>query len=179
MTIKIDAPSNILDPGHDHASCVETAVSRARSICGEKGIRLTPLRERVLQLVWNSHRPIGAYEILDVLRSERGGAAPPTVYRALDFLVANGLVHRIESLNAFVGCADAGHGHGEQFLICRECGKVVELSDKSLETAVSAAAKQVGFSIESRIIELRGTCPFCQQNRQETGGTPAKGEDDA
>jgi Fur family transcriptional regulator, zinc uptake regulator len=175
MKTKTNGSDSILDPGHDHEFCVESAVSLARSLCQEKGIRLTPLRERVLELVWSSHRPIGAYEILDVLRSERGGAAPPTAYRALDFLMENGLIHRVESLNAFVGCADAGHRHGGQFLICQNCGKALELQDKSLDIAIAEVARKAGFSIDSRTIELIGTCPFCRDGNQQTGNEDTKG----
>lgn len=165
MTDEPLAPSNIFDPRHDHKHCVESAISAAHSICREKRIRLTALRERVLQLVWSSHKPIGAYEILDVLRSERRGAAPPTVYRALNFLLDNGLVHRIESLNAYIGCADARHQDGGQFLICQDCGIALELSNSQLDQAIIDVAGEAGFLINSQTIELRGTCPLCQAAR--------------
>ena len=89
---------------HDHDHCIETALGDAESVCIERGVRLTVLRKRVLEIVWQSHRPLGAYAILDVLAADGRRAAPPTVYRALDFLQENGLVHRIASMNAFVGC---------------------------------------------------------------------------
>ena len=93
---------------HDHDACVDDAMARAEAICGAQGARLTPMRRRVLELVWNGHRPRGAYDILEDLASDGKKPAPLTVYRALDFLVEQGLVHRLESLNAFVGCADSG-----------------------------------------------------------------------
>src|SRR5262245_4876474 len=108
--------------GHDHDRCVTDALSAAEAVCARAGDRLTPLRRRVLELVWASHRPAGAYALLDRLREDGRGAAPPTVYRALDFLLERGLIHRIESLNAFVGCAHPGENHLVQFLICRSCG---------------------------------------------------------
>src|SRR5215470_19039883 len=89
---------------HDHESCVEMALDRAATLCGERGARLTELRRNVLALVWEGHEPVGAYHILDALRRRHPGAAPPTVYRALEFLGEQGLIHRIESLNAYVGC---------------------------------------------------------------------------
>ena len=147
--------------GHDHGSCVESAVEKATRICDERQIRMTPLRKRVLELVWSSHKPIGAYDILDVLHAERGAGAPPTVYRALDFLLENRLIHRIESLNAFVGCTEPDRDHAGQFLICRTCGTVAEISDAGLDTAVSGAASKAGFAIERRTIELEGVCPVC------------------
>ena len=147
--------------GHDHVSCVESALKKAYRICETRRIRMTPLRKRVLELVWSSHSPIGAYDILGVLHSERGGAAPPTVYRALDFLRDAGLIHRIESRNAFVGCAEPEHDHAGQFLICRTCGTVAEISDAGLDSAVSGVTSRAGFALERRTIELQGLCPDC------------------
>ncbi|MDX1710009.1 MAG: transcriptional repressor, partial [Rhodovibrionaceae bacterium] len=114
-------------PEHDHRHCVEQALGEAADLCRQRGARLTPIRRRVLELVWASHKAVGAYEILDALRSEHAGAAPPTVYRALDFLIAQGFVHRIESLNAFVGCPHPADRHAGQFLICLDCGAAAEL----------------------------------------------------
>ena len=90
---------------HDHKHCVEDALAAAERLCAAKDLRFTPLRRRVLELVWSSHKPVGAYALLDKLRNEDLGSAPPTVYRALDFLIENGLIHRIERMNAFIGCS--------------------------------------------------------------------------
>jgi len=153
------------EAGHDHHTCVEAALEKAAGICEQRQVRLTPLRRRVLEVVWSSHKPIGAYDILDVLAGERGSAAPPTVYRALDFLLKNGMIHRIESLNAFVGCIDPDHPpaerHSGQFLICRTCGSVAEIADPGLERAVVGAAARIGFTVERQTIEVLGTCPIC------------------
>lgn len=151
--------------GHDHGACVETALAKAAEICERRQLRLTPLRRRVLEIVWSSHKPIGAYDILGVLADERGSAAPPTVYRALDFLLENGLVHRIESLNAFVGCTKPEHDHAWQFLICRACGQATEISDAELEKAITRAAERDGFTIQRRTIELAGLCASCRDGR--------------
>ncbi len=106
-------------------------MSEADALCARQGLRLTALRRRVLELVWQSHKPLGAYDILAVLSEQDGRrAAPPTVYRALDFLLENGLVHRISSLNAFIGCNHPEHAHQGQFLICRECHAAIELEQK-------------------------------------------------
>jgi Fur family zinc uptake transcriptional regulator len=96
---------------HDHEHCVEDALAAADKLCAEQGLRFTPLRRRVLELVWSSHKPVGAYALLDKLRSEDLGSAPPTVYRALDFLIEHGLIHRIERMNAFIGCSHPGETH--------------------------------------------------------------------
>jgi len=146
---------------HDHKKCVADALAEAERLCAESGVRLTVLRRRVLELVWSSHRPLGAYEILEMLRQERGRAAPPTVYRALDFLLEHRLIHRIESLNAFVGCAAPDHRHGGQFLICTECGMTAELDDDALSRRVRDRAARLGFVVQEQIVEISGLCPDC------------------
>lgn len=147
---------------HNHRQCVEDAIAEAAELCRRRGARLTELRKRVLELIWQSHQPIGAYAVLDALRAERSGAAPPTVYRALDFLLEHGLVHRIESLNAFIGCTQPSRTHGGQFLICRACGDAVEMDDGRVDQAIQASAADAGFDVQSRVVEAVGLCPHCQ-----------------
>ncbi len=149
--------------GHDHDHCVAMALTSAESLCARAGERLTPVRKRVLELVWGSHRPIGAYAILDRLKDDGRSAAPPTVYRAPDFLLGRGLIHRIESLNAFVGCAHPGESHLVQFLICRSCGMTAEFDDRRLGDAIGRSAAEQGFAIQSRVVELSGVCQSCQR----------------
>ena len=123
----------------------------------------TALRRRVLELVWQSHKPLGAYDILAVLSEQDGRrAAPPTVYRALDFLLENSLVHRIASLNAFMGCSHPEHAHQGQFLICRECHVAIELEQTSISDAIVASATDVGFSVEAQTVEVVGLCGTCK-----------------
>lgn len=148
-------------PEHDHASCVATALRRAEALCRQRGARLTAQRRRVLELVWGSHEPIGAYAILDLMAGGTARPAPITVYRALDFLQAHGLIHRVASRNAFVGCAEPGSGHGSQFLICRGCRAVAEIHDARLDRAIEAAASGGGFRLEERRLELEGWCRHC------------------
>ncbi|MEQ8192898.1 MAG: transcriptional repressor, partial [Rhodospirillales bacterium] len=139
--------SGVLEPFHaqvhDHAHCIDEALEAAEQVCLDAGVRLTPLRRRVLEMVWQSHEPVGAYDLLDRLREERRRAAPPTVYRALEFQLEQGLIHRIESLNAYVGCGSPQNRHGGQFLICRDCGSVAELNDIDIaDTVMSKARRQ-------------------------------------
>jgi Fur family zinc uptake transcriptional regulator len=150
---------------HDHQQCVAEALETADELCGRRGSRLTPVRRRVLELVWRNHEPVGAYALLDVLRDEGWSAAPPTVYRALDFLLENGLIHRIESRNAFVGCSDPRHPHHGQHLICRRCGSVTEIADAAIRGAVRTAAASVGFTVEGQTIEISGVCAACATER--------------
>lgn len=148
---------------HDHSRCVHSALTEADTLCQQKGLRLTALRRRVLELVWQSHKPLGAYDILAVLSEQDGRrAAPPTVYRALDFLLDNGLVHRIASLNAFMGCVHPEHAHQGQFLICRACHIAVELEQPSITQAINEGASTVGFSVETQTVEVVGLCSNCK-----------------
>jgi Fur family zinc uptake transcriptional regulator len=148
---------------HDHAACVEHAVSSAVALCGRQGLNLTPVRRRVLEIVWRSHGPIGAYQILAELSKEREKAAPPTVYRALEFLVGAGLVHRIDSLNAFMGCDEPGHAHVAQFLVCRACHRVAEIDDPALHRALAEKSRAMGFRIEPTSLEIKGLCGECAE----------------
>ncbi|OAN88561.1 Fur family transcriptional regulator [Marinobacter sp. EhC06] len=147
---------------HNHDACVSQALTDARAICQRQNARLTPIRERVLELIWQSHKPLGAYDVLGELSTDGHNAAPPTVYRALDFLQQHGLVHRIASLNAFIGCTHAGENHTGMFLICRACGNVLELTAPSVSTEVRKAASEEGFRAENTTLEIAGLCPRCQ-----------------
>ncbi len=136
-------------------------MAQATALCAAAGVRLTPVRRRVLELIWRSHQPVGAYALLDVLRVEGWNAAPPTVYRALDFLMANGLVHRLETLNAFIGCPHAGQPHPQQYLVCEGCGSVTELADKGLAGQIAGVAAAAGFHPSRQILEIFGRCAAC------------------
>lgn len=149
---------------HDHDKCMSDAIQRARQICQANNARLTPIRERVLELIWQSHNPLGAYDILAMLGNDGKPAAPPTVYRALDFLLAQGLVHRIASQNAFVGCSLSSHPHVSQFLLCRDCGVAIEIEAPAITKAIAHNADQYGFRIDNETIEISGLCQCCQHD---------------
>jgi Fur family zinc uptake transcriptional regulator len=148
---------------HDHGSCVAAALARADELCRRRAVRLTSLRRRVLELVWQRHAPVGAYQLMELLARERGPVAPPTVYRALDFLRGQGLVHRIESLNAYIGCPSPLSGHKAYFLICRRCGNAAEFAAPELAGALERLTGAAGFSVEAERIELAGTCARCRE----------------
>ena len=152
---------------HDHGDCIAAALTAADRLCSRRGVRLTKLRRRVLELVWSGHAPVGAYDLLRRLTLERERAAPPTVYRALDFLLEQGLIHRIESLNAFVGCADPEEAHTGQFLICDGCGVAAEVEDAQIDRAISRSAASHAFAVERKTVEIRGRCPGCQAAGQD------------
>jgi Fur family zinc uptake transcriptional regulator len=156
------APAAFAGRDHDHAACGDDAIAAAEAICRARDERLTPLRRRVLELVWRSHEPVGAYDLLAALRKDGRSGAPPTVYRALDFLLEQGFVHRIQSLNAFVGCNHPGETHAGQFLICRRCRSAAELHDAEVGKAVSEGAERIGFRVLTQTIEISGFCLACQ-----------------
>ncbi|TVQ33440.1 MAG: transcriptional repressor [Geminicoccaceae bacterium] len=137
-------------------------VDRAARICARRGERFTPLRRRILELIAAAGRPVGAYELKDQLGAERGPVAPPTVYRTLDFLDGQGLIHRIHSKNAYVVCAQAEAAHSAELLICRACGRVAELPCKALEQHLIDHAATLGFAVEAVCVEVAGICSDCR-----------------
>jgi len=147
---------------HNHADCVTGALLSAENVCAEKGVKLTDLRRRVLELVWESHRPVGAYNILEALMKEQR-AAPPTVYRALNFLQEQGLVHRLASINAYVGCVNPQTSHTGQFLICGTCQESTEILNDKVTNVLRESAENAGFDVQQQTIEIIGTCNRCRQ----------------
>ena len=148
---------------YDHGDCVEAALEEAIAVCGDRGVRLTPVRRRVLEIIWQGHRPLGAYAILEVLSGEGHSSAPPTVYRALEFLLTQRLVHRLSSLNAFVGCSRPGHPGAGQFLLCTACGTAAELNNPDIERAIEHGAAAEGFVCRDHTVEISGLCPRCRE----------------
>jgi len=146
---------------HDHSACVGDTLAAAEARCAADGLRFTPVRRRVLEILLQEHRAIGAYAILDQLREGGFGSQPPVVYRALDFLVVNGLAHKIERLNAFIACAHPSHTHAPALLICRLCDAVAETHSSPARGTLGDAAKATGFRIERTVVEAEGVCPSC------------------
>lgn len=149
---------------HDHAACMTGALAVAKTRCAEEGLRLTPVRRRVLEILLAEHRALGAYDILPLLADEGLGSQPPVVYRALDFLVSHGFAHRVERLNAFIACGGPAEEHAASFLICRECGAVAEARLDAAATpggGLGRAAAGAGFVIESTVVEATGLCAAC------------------
>lgn len=148
---------------HDHASCVGDALASAEARSAAEGLRLTPVRRKVLEILLQEHKALGAYAILDRLRDAGFGSQPPVAYRALDFLSEHGFVHKIERLNAFVACMHPGTSHTPAFMICRKCDAVAEAQSTPSEGALGAAAKAAGFQIERTVVEAEGVCPACSE----------------
>ena len=147
---------------HDHSRCIDSALTTAQQLCAESGVRLTQLREQVLKIVWQSHQPLGAYAVMDVLSQESTRrVAPPTVYRALDFLLEQGLVHRVNLLNAYIGCSHPDEPHQHNFLICKKCDIAVEFEAPKMDKAICDSAREQGFEISSQSVEVLGLCSNC------------------
>jgi len=139
----------------------EAILTAADDLCRTRGQRLTPMRRQVLRILSERSRPCGAYEILEQLNREAQRVAPPTVYRALDFLLSQGLIHKIESQNAFVGCLDFDHRHAGHFFICDSCGRSEEVAAGELQAVIERQAAALGFEVGRSIVEVRGRCSSC------------------
>ena len=148
---------------HDHSQCMGETLARAEAEAARRGARLTPVRRRTLEILLESHRAMGAYEMLDRLAAEGFGNQPPVAYRALEFLVENGLAHRVRRLNAFAACMHPGEAHAPVFLICRECDSVAEAPGAPVRAALEESAASLGFTVERASIEALGLCPKCRE----------------
>ncbi len=147
---------------HDHDLCIHKAITLAEQLCQTRGVQLTPIRHKVLELVLNSHKAVKAYDLLDQIRPVNDAAKPATVYRALDFLLEQGLIHRVESLNAFVGCHLSGSQHDLLLLICSRCHNVEERPATSVIQALGEELQVAGFNPQLKTIEIQGLCKNCQ-----------------
>lgn len=146
---------------HDHSECVSTSLTKVNARCIDEGLRLTPVRRKVLEILLAEHRAIGAYAILKKLGEHGFGSQPPVVYRALDFLVEHGFVHKIERLNAFVACTAPDDIHAPAFMICRCCKAIAETSASTKSGVFGEAIEELGFQVEVAVIEIEGLCPEC------------------
>ena len=145
---------------HNHHACRNELLHAAEKLCTENHVRLTQRRLQVLTILLGSHQPMGAYEVLQAMNEEEKGITPPIVYRALEFLQEQGLVHRIESLNAFIACDHPGHADQSQFLICSSCHRVAELS--ATPVASLNQVEELGFEARQAIVEINGLCADCK-----------------
>lgn len=151
---------------------VAASLDTAQRLCESRGKRLTPTRRRVLEILLHHGRSLKAYELLEFMRDTRQGAAPPTVYRALDFLVEEGLVHRLDAINAWAACHDAGGAPHDLLVVCTRCGSVAELSDPSLTRRLADTVAHAGFRLSGLETELRGLCSACDCPRADVCPNP-------
>ncbi|MDO5640918.1 MAG: Fur family transcriptional regulator [Paracoccus sp. (in: a-proteobacteria)] len=159
---------------HDHSACAHAALARADEMADARGLRLTPVRRRVLEILLEQHRALGAYEVLERLAAEGLGKQPPVAYRALDFLVEHGLAHRIQRLNAFTACQHDHKGEGgPAFLICRDCQTVAEIDASPLRGPLAGLAGAAGFAVERATIEALGLCAACARGAGRHDGAGA------
>jgi Fur family zinc uptake transcriptional regulator len=147
---------------HDHAHCAHDALERAEALTAATGARMTPVRRRVLEILLEEHKALGAYDVLARLAKDGFGNQPPVAYRALEFLVEQGLAHRIQRLNAFTACVHPGEDHAPAFLICRTCHTVAEAEASAARQSLETEAARAGFQVERTTIEALGLCPNCR-----------------
>ncbi len=161
--------SRLVHQPHDHGRCINAALMRANDLCAQQNARMTPTRESVLRLLWQSHQPLGAYQLQDQLsRLLDKPVAPPTVYRAIDFLLQLGLIHRISSLNAYIGCPFPNSEHSNLFMICTQCGCAAEVAHNTINDLLQSASDKANFTLQSQSLELFGLCPQCAENAPES-----------
>ena len=151
-------------PRHNHGHCMRHALDKAETVCKEKGVRLTENRRAVLEIVWMSHCPVTAYEILEQFHRKGKKVQAPMVYRCLEFLLQYDLVHRVESMNAYVGCQHPSKPHAAELLICRSCGVAAEVVNEPLERNLRQFARKHGFTLQDRVVELAGLCDHCRES---------------
>lgn len=147
---------------HDAKACVQAV----KAVCLQKGLRFTPIREQVMQLVAEYGKPIKAYDLLEQMKAKVGANAPPTVYRALDFLLEHGFIHKLSSINAFIACHHPSIEHSVPFLICDGCQSAIELEDESIAENLNRKAQILGFKPRAQVIEVHGLCQLCIANKQ-------------
>ncbi|WP_019937228.1 Fur family transcriptional regulator [Bordetella sp. FB-8] len=149
---------------------IEARLALADTLCAQRGKRLTPIRRKVLELLLRQGRSIKAYELLDAIKAEHHGAAPPTVYRALDFLVEEGLIHRLDAINAWSACHDAAGAPHDLLVVCTHCGAVAEISDPSMSRQLAERVARTGFALATHETEIRALCPDCQATQVQDHG---------
>lgn len=147
---------------HDHKSCTGDVMERIDEMVAGAGLRLTPVRRRTLEILLEEHRAMGAYDVLERLAADGFGNKPPVAYRALEFLVENGMAHRIRRLNAFMACMSPGRDHAPLFFICSKCDMVAEAPGEPTMKTIKTAAKNIGFEVERTNVETVGICPGCR-----------------
>ncbi len=143
-------------------SAADKVLDDMQELCRQRGGRLTPQRRAVLERLVVSKLPLSAYELRDLLLPQDASITPASIYRTLDFLMENGFVHRLETTRSFVACEHPDHDHAVQFLICRECGTVVETEDKRIDAATVRLGASLGFEVDHRTVELTGVCADCR-----------------
>jgi Fur family zinc uptake transcriptional regulator len=153
---------------HDHVRSINAAIKQAQQKCTDANVSLNSTREAILRLLWHSNRPLGAYQLQQQLAKVADKPiAPPTIYRALEFLQDLRLVHKIPSLNAFIGCPFPNSEHSNIFLICEKCNIVAEVSDRKTNQLLQEICQKANFKLNSQIIELFGICPNCEEKNKQ------------
>lgn len=152
---------------HDHKACINKAIHQAEQLCNDRGVQLTPIRHKILELIWESHQAVKAYDLLERIKPFNDSAKPATVYRALDFLIEQKLIHRVESMNAFIGCNHMEGKHELLLLICENCNVIEERPAPEVMKSLFEELNQAGFNAHRKTIEIHGDCSRCSQGVPE------------
>jgi Fur family zinc uptake transcriptional regulator len=152
---------------HNHSNCIQIALNNASQLCNDRGVQLTDIRKQVFELILADHHAVKAYDLLERIKPLQNAAKPATIYRALDFLMEQGFIHRIESLNAFIGCCDLKTTHEQLLLICKECKNVEERHADSVMQALAQELQNAKFIAHSKAMEVHGLCENCSQTFNE------------
>ena len=165
--VKSSTQSAKSEQKHDHTHCIAEALDQAERVCEKAGERFTDLRRQVFELIWAGHKPVKAYDLMADLAAKRSGVAPATIYRTLEFLQSQGLVHKLETLNAYLGCSHPDRKHEGHFLICEHCDEVHEVDQASIGRLITRVAGEQQFKVNRTTIELSGLCQACQKSGAE------------
>ncbi|MGB4191684.1 MAG: transcriptional repressor [Rickettsiales bacterium] len=147
---------------NQHSKCINSALEHAQSLCNQKKILFTSLRKNILEIIWQSHIPLKAYDLLERLQKKDSSAKPITVYRTLDFLLLHNLIHKLESQNTYFGCTHPGDIHNCYFLICKKCNQVEEGCEHNLLKKIYETLKESNFIVDHAVLEIKGICKSCQ-----------------
>lgn len=147
---------------HDHNNCINKAIKNANDVCKKNFNNLTDLRKRVLEIILSSkHKAIKAYDILEKLKNDDFSNAPPTVYRALDFLIENKIIHKINSINAYFACYEKNKTNQCYFIICKKCSAINEYKSDVINLDIEKIAKKSKAKINSVNLEIEVECSDC------------------
>lgn len=148
---------------HSHQKCVDKLIKQAREICIKNNLRLTPLREKILEIIFQNHKAIKAYDVLKELEKHNISDKPPTIYRALDFFITNKIIHKIHCINSYLVCSHPGMHNDCSLFICEKCNSVEENCDNNISKLIVEDAKNNNFTIKNKNIEILGICQNCQK----------------
>ena len=159
---------NSVKKNHDHRKCSKKVIQNAEETCLKFSLNFTPIRKKVLEIISSNHKPSRAYDLLEKLRDDGFCDKPPTIYRALDFLIENKIVHKLNTINAYVACFDEESEEISCFLICEMCQEIEEFHNKNLNKVLTNIGKKRGIEIKNLNLEIGFKCQECKNLKNIT-----------